>query len=199
MRPNLFLALMLSASFHSLAQTSQPLEVRRAEPVYEELPELKASEILKPEFLQGLHFTVRDPVPTSAGMNQFTIDSDFGVFEADGNEMLLQRLKEIDAIARLGDVSRTDEFKKSLVAAAKSPLNSAKNIARDPAQAISNVPKGIMKFMGRAKETVKNVGKGGGEDELDRSRMKDAMGYSDKKRKIALEMGIDPYTTNAVS
>ena len=75
-------------------------------------------------------------------MNQFTIDSDFGVFEADGNEMLLQRLKEIDAIARLREVSRTDEFKKSLVAAAKSPLNSARNIARDPAQAISNVPKG---------------------------------------------------------
>jgi len=105
---------------------------------------------------------VRDPVPTGSGMNHFTIDSDFGVFEADGNEMLLQRLKEIDAIARLQDVSRTDEFKKSLVAAAKSPLNSAKNIARDPAQAISNVPKGIMKFLGRAKETVENVGKDGG-------------------------------------
>jgi hypothetical protein len=28
--------------------------------------------------------------------------------------------------------------------------------------------------------------------------MKDAIGYSDKKRKIALEMGIDPYTTNTV-
>ena len=95
-------------------------------------------------------------------MNQFTIDSDFGVFEADGNEMLLQRLKEIDAIARLGDVSRTDAFKKSLMDAAKSPLNSAKSIARDPAQAISNVPKGLMKFLGRAKESVENVGKGGG-------------------------------------
>jgi hypothetical protein len=127
-------------------------------------------------------------------MNQFTIDSDFGVFEADGNEMLLQRLKEIDAIARLREVSRTDEFKKSLVAAAKSPLNSAKNIARDPAQAISNVPKGIMKFLGRAKETVENVGKGDGEG----NRMKDAIGYSDKKRQIALQMGIDLYSTNAI-
>src|SRR2546430_4543340 len=131
-------------------------------------------------------------------MNQFTIDSDFGVFEADGNEMLLQRLKEIDAIARLRDVSRTDEFKKSLVAAAKSPLNSAKNIARDPAQAISNVPKGIMKFLGRAKQTVENVGKGGSEDGGEGSRLKDVMGYSDKKRKIALQMGIDPYSTNTV-
>jgi hypothetical protein len=172
--------------------------VRRAEAAFEELPELKASEILRPELLKGPHYVVRDPVPTASGINQFTIDSDFGVFEADGNEMLLQRLKEIDTIARLAEVSRTDEFKKSLVAAAKSPLNSAKNIARDPAQAISNVPKGIMKFLGRAKETVKNVGKGSGEGEGEGNRMKDVLGYSDKKRTLALQMGIDPYSTNTV-
>ena len=195
---SLFLALALSATLQCLAQTPEPMEVRRAEAVFEELPELKASEILKPELLKGPHFVVRDPVPTGSGMNQFTIDSDFGVFEADGNEMLLQRLKEIDAIARLQEVSRTDEFKKSLVAAAKSPLNSARNIARDPAQAISNVPKGIMKFLGRARETVENVGKGWTDYAGDGSRMKDAIGYSDKKRKIALQMGIDPYSTNTV-
>lgn len=179
---------------HLAAQSAVP----RALPVYEELPELKASEILKPEILTGPHHKVREEVPTSSGANQFTIDSDFGVFEADGNEMLSQRLKEIDAIARLRDVSRSDEFKKSLVAAAKSPVNSAKSFAKDPAQAISNVPKGVMKFLGRAKQSVQNIGKGGGDQELDGSRMKDVMGYSDKKRTIALEMGVDPYTTNTV-
>src|SRR6185503_12287706 len=195
MNRNFFLALTLGATVQCLAQTPEPFEVRRAEPVFEELPELNASEILKPELLKGPHYAVRDPVPTASGMNQFTIDSDFGIFEADGNEILLQRLKEIDAIARLQDVSRTDEFKKSLLAAAKSPLNSARNIARDPAQAIANVPKGLMKFLGRAKESVANVGKGGNDDARDGSRMKDAIGYSDKKREIALEMGIDPYAT----
>ena len=198
MNLKLFLALTLTATLQCFAQTPPPIEVRRAEAVFEELPALNASEILKPEFLKGEHFAVRDPVPTNAGMNQFTIDSDFGVFEADGNEILLQRLKEIDAIARLQDVSRTDEFKNSLLAAAKSPLNSAKNIARDPAQAIANVPKGLMKFLGRAKDTVENVGKGGTDDMGNGKRLQDAIGYSDKKRKIAVEMGVDPYTTNTV-
>ena len=55
-----------------------------------------------------------------------------------------------------------------------------------------------MKFLGRAKETVENVGKGGSDDAGEGSRMKDAIGYSDKKRKIALQMGIDPYSTNTV-
>src|ERR1700751_3250159 len=194
----LVLTMARSGTLPCLGKTTEPFEVRRAEAAFEELPELKASEILKPELLRGPHHVIREPVPTASGMNQFTIDSDFGVFEADGNEMLLQRLKEIDAIARLREVSRSDEFKKSLVAAAKSPLNSDKNIAKDPAQAISNVPKGIMKFLGRAKDTVKNVGKGSGEDEGEGNRMKDVIGYSDKKRKIALQMGIDPYTTNTV-
>ena len=194
----LIIVLALDPALQCLAQTPEPFEVRRAEVAFEELPEIKASEILKPELLKGPHYVIRDPVPTASGVNQFTIDSDFGVFEADGNEMLLQRLKEIDAIARLRGVSRTDEFKNSLVTAAKSPLNSARNIARDPAQAISNVPKGIMKFLGRAKETVANVGKGGGEDVGEGNRMKDVIGYSDKKRRIALQMGIDPYSTNTV-
>ena len=194
----LFLLFAFGGAFQCLAQTPEPLEIRRAEIAFEELPELKASEILKPEFLKGPHFAVRDSVPTASGMNQYTIDSDFGLFEADGNQMLLQRLKEIDAIARLQEVSKTDEFKKSLMAAAKSPLNSAKSIARDPAQAISNVPKGIMKFMGRAKETIENVGKGGGKEDLNGDKIKDALGYSEKNRQIALQMGVDPYSTNAV-
>jgi len=72
------------------------------------------------------------------------------------------------------------------VAAAKSPLNSAKQISRgDPAQAISNVPKGLMKFLGRAKETLENVGKGGGGDVGEGNRMKDALGYSEEKENRA--------------
>ena len=59
----------VSATLLCLAQTPEPIEIRRAEAVFEELPELNASEILKPELLKGPHYVVRDPVPTSAGMH----------------------------------------------------------------------------------------------------------------------------------
>ena len=71
----------------SAGQTTELFEVRRAEAAFEELPVLNASEILRPEILAGSHHKVREPVPTYFGANQFTIDSDFGVFEAKGNEM----------------------------------------------------------------------------------------------------------------
>ena len=65
---------------------------------------------------------MRDAVPTYGGRNGYIIDSDAGIFEADGNTMLVRRMREIAAIARLREVSRTDEYKRALEAAVASPL-----------------------------------------------------------------------------
>src|SRR5207249_7275146 len=192
----LFLAMALSVSLSCLAQTPEPFEVRRAEAAFEELPVLNASEILRPEILAGPHHKVREPVPTYFGANQFTIDSDCGVFEANGNEMLVRRINEINAIAQLKEISRTDEYKKALTAAAKSPIAAAKNIVTDPVNTVANVPKGIMKFMSRAGESVKNIGKKTDSDEG--SKMQQLIGFSNAKRKVAIDLGVDPYSTNTV-
>ncbi len=179
-------------------QTPEPFEVRRAEAVFEELPVLNAGETLRPEFLSGPHHKVREPVPTYFGANQFTIDSEFGVFEANGNEMLLTRIKEINAIARLKDVSRTDEFKNALTKAAKSPIASAKNIVTDPVNTISNAPKGLMKFMRRAGESIKDIGNKSESHAAEGSRMQQLIGFTDEKRKVAISLDVDPYSTNTV-
>src|SRR5438045_8654792 len=92
-------------------------------------------------------------------MNQFVIDSDFAFSTRTPNEMLLRRVKEVYAIAQLKDVSRTDQFKQSLLTAAQGPYNAAKNLVKDPATAVSNVLKVVLKFMGRAGQSIKNIGK----------------------------------------
>jgi len=194
----LCLTITLGLAFSGAAQTTQPFEVRRAEAVFEELPVLNASEILRPEFLAGPHHKVREPVPTYFGANQFTIDSDFGVFEANGNEMLVRRINEINAIAQLKDVSRTDQYKDAVAAAAKSPVAAAKNIVNDPVNTIANVPKGIMKFMSRAGESVKNIGKKNESNAAEGNKMQQLIGFSDAKRKVAIKLGVDPYSTNTV-
>jgi hypothetical protein len=192
-----FIAFALLAD--SLLASSAPSPTSSATLVtYEELPELKASDILKPEFLRGPHHKVREEVPTSSGANQFTIDSDFGVFEADGNEMLVVRINEINAIARLKEVSRTDEFKAALNKAARSPVAAAKAIAADPVKAISNVPKGVMKFMGRIGENVKGIGEKRQANDPEGTQLQQVIGFSDAKRKVAISLGVDPYSTNTV-
>jgi hypothetical protein len=192
----LSLSILLGAAVSCFAQNDQP--AAPGEENFEELPELKASDIIKPEFLKGPYFSVRESVPTFSGTNQFVIDSDYGVFQADGNEMLLRRVHEVFAITQLKDVSRTDQFKSALVTAAKSPLVAVKTLVTDPVNTVTNVPKGIFKFMGRAGESVRNVGqKKEGKDPEGR-KVQQLIGFSDTKRKIAIKLGVDPYSTNQV-
>ena len=151
----LIFPLFFAAANLVLGQTESILASDQAANAYEELPELNASEILRDDILNGPYHKVREEVPTYSGANRFTIDSQFGVFDAEGNEMLLRRINEINAIAKLKDLSRTDEYKAALVKAAKAPVAAAKRIANDPLGTIASAPKGIMKFMSRAGESVK--------------------------------------------
>jgi len=193
------LILVVGTALPILGQATSSLPSGQGDSDFEELPELKASEILKPEFLKGQYHTVQESVPTSSGMNRFTIDSQFGAFEAEGNEMLVRRVGEIDAIARLKDMSRTDVYKQALAKAARGPYESAKNIIRDPVNSIENVPKGVMKFMKGAGEKIKGVGKKEkSSDKSEGSQVEQMIGYSNTKRKVAVSLGVDPYTTNSV-
>ncbi len=187
-------------SVYALACFTLAQSVARATalPNYEQPPKLKASEILRPEFLKGPYHHVREEVSTYSGANRFTIDSEFGVFEAEGNEMLVRRINEINAIARLKEISRSDEYKRALVKATTGPLATTFSIVTDPAEAITNTPKGVMKFMGGIGEKLNAVGKKKQGHDPEGSPLQQIIGFSDTKRKLALRLGVDPYSTNVV-
>jgi hypothetical protein len=98
----------------------------------------------------------------------------------------------------LKEVSRTDEFKEALRKAANSPVAAAKAIANDPVRTIANVPKGLMKFMGRIGENVKGIGEKHEGEDAEGTQLQQVIGFSDAKRKIAISLGVDPYSTNTV-
>ena len=125
------------------------------------MPTLDASVILQPQYFQGPNFTVRNAVPTYSGSNRYTIDSDFGVFEADGNEMLMRRVAEINAIAKLEAMSQTTEFTQAAAQAAKVPLHVAQDLVSNPVSTISSVPRGIWSFLNQAGQAVKEARKAG--------------------------------------
>ena len=126
----LLLQIAINFCFAQISITPPPVAIPRAVETpqlpdgvssYEELPELRASEILRPEILNGPHHKVREEVSTYFGANHYVIDSEFGVFEAEGNEMLVRRVNEINAIAKLKDVSRTDQYKNALARSGQEP------------------------------------------------------------------------------
>ena len=163
---------------------------------FEEPPTLRASEILKPEYVAGPHHKVRDAVPTYSGANWFTIESDYGVFEAEGNALLAQRVAEIYAIARLKEVSRTDEFGRAVARAAKSPVVAAKSLITQPAKTVSAVPKGLFKMLNQAGQGVKEAAQGRERSAYEDKAAQDLIGVSKVKRELAVTLGVDPYSSN---
>lgn len=184
MKPLLSLSALVVLSCSLLAQNS-----------YEEPPVLNASEILRPEFLQGPGYKVREAVPTYAGTNLFVIDSDFGPFEADGNAMLIQRVREIQAIAELKKLSSSSEYVEAVKLAGKGTYETAKQLVTNPVDTVSGLPKGLWKFMNRAGQNIKEAGKRERSDYEDNAVI-DMIGFSKAKRALALRFGIDPYSTN---
>ncbi len=185
-----YIALLLLAPFSLLGQSdSTPTNT-------EEPPILSAKAILKPDFLAGDGFTVKDEVPTSTGRNRYLIASEYGEFEADGNIMLERRIKEVAAIRKLKEVSRTDQYKKALLAATTSPLVVAKDVVTNPVSTISGIPKGLFKFANRAGQNVKEKTQGRERSQYEDSNAASLVGFSKAKRIVAIQLGVDPYSSN---
>jgi hypothetical protein len=163
---------------------------------YEEPPTLSAKEILNPAFLAGDGFSVKDEVPTSTGRNRYLIESEYGEFEADGNIMLERRIKEVAAIRKLKEISRTDQYKKALLAATSSPLVVAKDVVTNPVGTITGIPKGLFKFVGRAGQSVKERSHARERSQYEDSNAANLIGFSKAKRAVAIQLGVDPYSSN---
>lgn len=190
------IALVLALPLH--AQVPPPPAAIAAPAGYETLPTLNASTILQPQYLQGANFLVRNPVPTYSGSNRYTIDSDFGVFEANGNAMLVRRVAEINAIARLVAMSQTKEFADAAKQAAEAPLHVAQDLVNNPVQTISSVPRGIWGFLNRAGQAIKEAGDGRQAPAAEGNAVENLTGFSKTKRALAIKLGVDPYCTNEV-
>ena len=183
----------LGAAVSLLAQTPSPSPTPE---VFEPLPTLSASAILQPQYLSSPNFTVRDPVPTYSGSNQYTIDSDYGVFTADGNAMLMRRIAEIQGTAALEAMSQTSEFAQAAAQAAARPLNVAQDLITNPLPTIASVPRGILGFLNQAGQAVKNVAEGNDSGLGQGQLVENLSGFAKSKRDLALKLGVDPYCNN---
>lgn len=200
MRPSTLVPGLIALSAAALAQ-----------PGYEGPGSFKASQVLPPELRKGPHFEVQEQVSTPGYFHEFRIRSDFGEMQAEGISLLRTRLNEVDALARLQDVSKTEVF---LSAAGNSVLNVGKgvvNVVADPADTVKGVGAGIKRFgtnLGRkAKRGTSSSGDSdqkGDKSTADKAAeagsdlARSALGVNGGMRRWAQKLQVDPYTTNPV-
>jgi len=129
--------------------TSGSVQAKDPSP-YEREPVLLAKDLAGTELLEGPHFKTDPKVPIKGLIARFTIrSSSFGTFAADGLRMLPIRVNEVEALAKLDEVSKTREFLAAAGRAAVRPVTAAVNIARRPVQTVKGIPGGVTRLFGR--------------------------------------------------
>lgn len=156
-------------------------------------PILQASEILKPEIVKGAHHSVQESVPTTGFLNQYTLESNYGVSVVKGNALLAKRIHEINAMVALDQIQKSDEFKKALANTAKMPLKMVENLIDDPQKTAQQIGAGAKRFVKRAGELFERNGQKTKEED---NALQSALGFSSAKRKICWDLKVDPYTSN---
>jgi len=127
---------------------------------FEQPPVFRASEILRgtPDMLAGENFRVREEVHNDGYWDFYSIDTPFGVFNAHGWLDLRNTIREINAIAYLENLSRSQVFAQAVIDKGLEPLDLASQIVQHPVQTVRNVPRGIVdmfqRYARRARELI---------------------------------------------
>jgi len=167
---------------------------------YDTPPTLTAAS-LAGRSVNGPHYQVTDPVRTEQYFHEFTIASTYGSFEAIGRSQLTVRIQEIQALAALDDVSKTEVF---LTAAGNSIVKVGQGAAaavKDPAATAKNLGAGIKRFgvnLGRRTERAVSSSESGDSGGGASSAANSVLGVNAAMRRWAQKVGADPYTTNHV-
>src|SRR6478735_7763436 len=197
--------------FHlACAAMIAPAFAQTAPASFEQGVELKAANLLPAESLRGSSYRVRDQAPTDGYLAYFTIDSDFGTFEAVGVPQAKKRIVEAEAIRKLVETSKGDLFAEGMKRSIEQPIAAVKNIVRNPVESVKAAPKTVGHFftkvgssIGRAGEKIKDQANGDQPASTAAetgssigNAAKNAAGFDKAKLETAKQLGVDPYSDN---
>lgn len=188
-----------------------------AETAFEAATDMDAEKILPEKLLQGPHHRIDSRVRSDGYLNYYTIQSDFGEFEAVSTAMLRMRVGEIEALAALDELSKTEVFAKAAAEAGVKQLKTLQAFATKPVATVKGIPSGVGRMFKRykrqaeeavdaAQEFVTNDEEGeSGESSDDESTTDKAveltesyLGVGKAQRAWARKLGTDPYSRNEV-
>ncbi len=160
-------------------------------PSIEPMPTLEAALLAPAELLKGSDYTIDPKVPVVGYLGQFTLRASAGTFPADGSEMLAIRVRELAAIAQLSQMSRSGVFADALAASAMRTGNAIGQAVMNPVTTVAGIPAGLGRLFQSATTTFSRATETG-------AGVPSPSGVNRALRRIAREVGADPYTTNPV-
>ena len=187
---------------------------------YEAAGPVQASRYLSAGQLQGPEWKVAPQAINDGVFNNYTVESRFGKFPARGSTALGRRVKEVEALAELEKVSKSDVFVDALKASALAPVQVVQSFTDQPVETVKGIGGGVKRMFGKtkfqaqeyshdAKEAAGKVTNGDAEGsdgdsasktqkakEAASAYAKKYLGTSAAERKWYAQLGVDPYTDN---
>jgi hypothetical protein len=134
---------------------------------------------------------VKESVGSDGFLHIWEIESDFGEFTVRGDALLHTRIAEIEALAMLDEVSKTEAFTDALLITARNPVVAAWNLLTRPVDSILGLPVNAIAEVRRI-AALRPLDRGEFEDRA----MQEVLGFEDRKRALAAVLGVDPYSSN---
>lgn len=187
-RLGFFTAILAATALGPLASTARAAD-------FEGPPAFNAIDVLGPGRVRGANYTIDPKAQNDGFMNRYKVTSPFGTIEAYGDAMAMERGREMEAIAAIRKIKKTDAYMKGLENAVVSPFEASKEAITKPIQTLGNLADRTKQLVSDVFSAIKNLGKDSGREE-DSSLLKDLIGYNKTKRKLAFDLGVDPYSSN---
>ena len=150
---------------------------------YETPPVQNARDVVPADLREGPNHRVADEVRTDGFMRVYEISSPFGDYTAYGDDGLRERVAEIEALAQLRERSAGSEFGEAVQRSLASPFVATWKLVTRPSDSRHGVPDG-------AAEDLQGA-------EAGNAHRSEFFGFEQRKRELAFELGVDPYTSNA--
>jgi hypothetical protein len=175
-------------------------------------PDEPAAASLPAELASGTDFHVSEPVQSDGLMHHYVIDSKFGEFQAYGRTVLAVRVRELAALTKISKTTDVDVVVKTVARRVQGDAKTVTQAVGNPVKTVVGIPKGVSHlfngYKAQASETAESVrhhGESGGGSTVVRDVKSDATRYADRylgvsaaERRYYQQLGVDPYTDNAV-
>ena len=189
---------------------------------FEVAPVLNSADLLPGVFLTGPGYRIDEGVRVRDYYGQFVLRSDVGELTAEGATLLKLRVRELEAVRKLDEISSSEVFGGAVVRGVKKPMNAVRQVVTDPVDTLVGIPRGVGRLIVRTARNVRDVAYDIGDGTRDamadndevsgarkdrRTRGEKAqkmttsatlqyLGYNKARRQIARDVGADPYSTN---
>jgi hypothetical protein len=156
---------------------------------YEQTPSFTASQVLPPNLLRSPYYTVDNRVGLDNYQYVFTVSTQWGTFHIKGTTLLRVRAREMEATAKLAEIDTAGTVVNAAGRTALKPLGTAKGLITEPGKTITDTFKGVGNLFGSVGAAMEAT------DPRKESIIASVSGGAEARRKLAFDLGVDPYTS----